>query len=129
MQKNLPAIVETAEVAVEEANRVIQVELVPMAIEVLRDMLDDARSRKVSNADLKKVRSADLIEIDGHVTKSYTRLDLEIVKATFSMGGVGRSSQAKGKDPAKMTPEELANLLDGARIIHHEPAKALALDD
>jgi hypothetical protein len=113
MQNNLPAVIETAEQAVEEANRVIQTDLVPRAVTLLRKMLENSNN----------------VTIDGRVTKSYTRLDLEIVKATLSLAGVGRSSQAKGKDPAKMTARELANLLDGAKIINHQPAKSLALED
>lgn len=115
MEKNLgPMTKDEAEAKVAE--------LVPLAIEVLHDMLTSAK--KVSNADL-NLAKAKPRPLQNVSDPKYSRLDLEVVKATLTFAGIGKPDATRGKDRAALSAEQIASLLDKAHIIEHAPVKSL----
>lgn len=106
-------------------------ELVPMALELLRNIL--VNELKDDEILLRKRPGSRNKQIADKPRREYGRFHLEAVKTVFGAAGIGKADTGKAKDVARMTAAELMKSVSQAKVIAHDPplveAKSLIDDD
>ena len=97
-------------------------ELVPMALDLLRDMLLTERAF-IERPFNKKRNNVTLVESG---PTRFGRYQLELVKTVLGAAGIGKPDAGKRKDLATMTAQEIMRSIDQATIIAHDPKSIVA---